>query len=349
MKKIKLGMIGCGFIRPQHMSGLFDEAPDVEVVAACDLMPDRLKAFCERYGARGYKSPVDLFKKSGVDAVSIAIKPEEAKVHLSMEAMALGIHVLAEKPMALTVREARDMAATCRRTGQVLQIAFNRRFELMYQKAVAIIQDRKMFGEVANVTAVFESPGSYPYVTFMSQAPHTFDLLQYLAGRVSSIRSVTRRVFDLALFKQQQKALGHPSEVAYNSKEQGLVGINVACTLKFGSGAVGTLQYVTGASAGALTGDRFEILGTKQRTVVLEGMDRMRVIEKDGVEQCLTSSSWCRKVSSYGLEYCHFADCIRGARPTVLKLDDAVSSVCLYEAFLKSLHTEESVAVDAVK
>ena len=349
MKKIKLGMIGCGFIRPQHMSGLFDEAPDIDVVAACDLMPARLKAFCERYGTRGYKSPLELFKKSGVDAISIAIKPEAAKVRLSIEAMEQGLHVLAEKPMALTVKEARDMAATCRRTGQILQIAFNRRFELMYQKAVAVIQDRKTFGEVANVTAVFESPGSYPYVTFMSQAPHTFDLLQYLAGRVSSIRSVARRVFDPALFRQQQKALGHPSEVAYNNREPGLVGINVASTLKFGSGAVGTLQYVTGASAGRLACDRFEILGTKQRTVVLEGMDRMRVIEKDGVEQHFTSSSWCRKVSSYGLEYRHFADCIRGTGPTVLRLDDAVSSVCLYEAFLKSLHTGEAVAVDAVK
>jgi len=349
MEKIKLGMIGCGFIRPQHMSGLFDEVPDIEVVAACDLMPGRLKAFCERYGAKGYKSPRELFKKSGVDAISIAVKPEEAKVQLSMEAMEQGIHVLAEKPMALTVREARDMAATCRRTGKILQIAFNRRFELMYQKAVAIVRDKKTFGDVANVSAVFESPGSYPYVTFMSQAPHTFDLLQYLAGRVASIRSVTRRVFDSALFQQQQKALGHPSEVAYNNREPGLVGINVASALKFRSGAVGTLQYVTGASAGMLSGDRFEVLGTKQRTVVLDGMDCLKVIEKDGVVHHHTSSSWCRKVSSYGLEYRHFADCIRGARPTVLKLDDAVSSVCLYEAFLKSLHTEEPVVVETFK
>jgi predicted dehydrogenase len=178
---LKLAMIGCGFIRPQHMSGIYDEAPEIEVAAACDVSRERLEAFCRRYGiARAYDSAAELFERGGVEAVSIAVKPEEAKVRLAREAMQHGLHVLTEKPMALTVAEAEAMAATARRTGRVLQIAFNRRFEPVYRRAAEILHDRERFGDVAGLDARFAAPGRHPYVMFMSQIPHTLDLIHLL-------------------------------------------------------------------------------------------------------------------------------------------------------------------------
>lgn len=347
MKTLRLGIVGCGFIRPQHMAGLFEEAPDMEVTAACDLDHARLAAFCERYrGVRACASTDELMA-SGIDAISIAVKPEQAKVQLAIQALERGLHVLAEKPMALTVAEADAMAAAARRSGRVLQIGFNRRFEPVYRRAAELVRDTERFGAITSINASFLTPGGCPYVAFMAQLPHTFDLLHYMAGTVHTIRSVTRRVFDPVAFADAQTKLWHPSEVAYNNTEPGLVSIAVSSALTFASGAVGTLQFTTDAPAGRLGGDRHEIVGSRRRGIIIESMDRLVVLAPDGTEEAFTSNSWCRKVSSFGLQYRHFADTIRGARPTVITVDDARHSVYLYEAFLRSLHTTEAVAVEA--
>ncbi|MDA0989321.1 MAG: Gfo/Idh/MocA family oxidoreductase, partial [Verrucomicrobia bacterium] len=59
MSKIHLGIIGCGWVRDQHMAGIYENAPDVEVVAACDVSKDRLDAFCSRYAVQHAFTHVD--------------------------------------------------------------------------------------------------------------------------------------------------------------------------------------------------------------------------------------------------------------------------------------------------
>lgn len=342
MKKLSLGILGCGWVRPAHMSGIYDEAPDIDVVAACDPHPPALAAFCSRYGVpQAYADPAQLFAHPGLEAVSIAVKPESEKVRLAIRALECGLHVLAEKPMALTVPEAEAMAAAAQRTGRVLQIGFNRRFEPVCQAVHALLHDRNTFGSLVACHASYGGARSeFPYVTFMAQNPHTFDGLQYLAGPVRTIRSVVHRQMDPERFARIQDKLGHPSERDYNGTEPGLVGISVASTLTFCSGAVGTFALSTATPAGRLTGDRAEFLGSRGTAVVVEGMDRAVVIHPGGTEEILSSAAWSRKVSSFGLEYRHFVEWIRTGRPTRITVADGLRSVYLYDAFLRSLHTE---------
>lgn len=346
MSKLKLGMVGCGWVRPQHMAGIFEEAPGVEVTAASDIDPHKLGEFCDRYRIdQRFTDPEEMFAKAGVDAVSIAIKPESAKVRLAIAAMKQGLHVLAEKPMALTVAEAEEMAKTAKTTGRILQIGFNRRFEVVYRKVVELIRNRELFGSVATAAVDYGSSSTYPYVQFMSQFPHTFDMLQYFAGKVASVRSVCRREFDEERFAALEKQLGHASEVEYNRTEPGLVALSVATTLRFASGAIGTLRLAGHSPGGRLGSDRFEIVGTRGAAVVVESMDRAVFIEGDGKETVISSSTWSRKISSFGLEYRHFAECVGGAEPTVITLQEALDSVTLYDAFLRSLQTGEEIVV----
>ncbi|MCE9612814.1 MAG: Gfo/Idh/MocA family oxidoreductase [Lentisphaerae bacterium] len=350
MENLRLGIIGCGWVRPAHMSGIFDETPDIEVVAACDPHPPALAAFSSRYRVpHAYADPAQLLAHPGLDAVSIAVKPEPEKVRLAIRALERGLHVLAEKPMALTIPEAESMAAAARRSGRVLQIGFNRRFEPVYQAAHALLHDRDTFGTLVTCHASYAgAQNEFPYVTFMAQNPHTFDGLQYLAGPVRCIRSVVHRQMNPARFDSIQDKLGHPSEREYNRTEPGLVGISVASTLSFASGAVGTFALSTAAPAGRLTGDRAEFLGTRGTALVIEGMDRAVIIRPGGAEDILSSSSWSRKASSFGLEYRHFVEWIRTGRPTRITLADGLRSVYLYDAFLRSLRTDAPCDVPQV-
>ena len=78
-------------LKHQHMAGIYEQAPDIEVTAACDINAATLAAFCERYGiARAYATPGELFSADGVDAVSIAVIPEPEKSRLAIEAMGTG-------------------------------------------------------------------------------------------------------------------------------------------------------------------------------------------------------------------------------------------------------------------
>lgn len=341
---IKLGMIGCGCIRPQHMSGIFDEASDIKVTAACDISRERLTAFCTRYGVKeAFATPEEMFSSGRVDAVSIAVKPESDKVRLSIDALDHGLHVLAEKPMALTVKEAEAMAVAARRSGKVLQIAFNRRFEPVYSRVAEIVKDRPLFGDVVNMDACYNAACKSPYVMFMAQTPHTLDTIQYFAGRVASLRSIVRKTFNRDEFTKVQEQPWHPSELEYNRKEPGLVGIAVATTLTFVSGAVGTMRISTHSSGGRLGSDRFEINGTENKSVVVDNFNRAVFIQPKGQEEIFGNTSCFRRTSSYGLEYRHFADCVYGKQPSVIPLEESLWSVYFYEGFLRSLNTEEKI------
>ena len=342
MQKLRLAMLGCGNIKHQHMVGIYEQAPGIEVAAACDINGETLAAFCERYGiARAYATPDELLSADGIDAISIAVIPEPEKSRLAIEALRRGLHVLAEKPMALTVKEARAMAAVARETGRVLQIGLNRRFEPVFRKAAETIGESARFGEVAGLRVVHGGPCEVPYVFFMAQLPHTFDLVQYLAGPVERIRSVTRRAVDPDRFAELQATLDRPGEREYNATEPGLVGISVASTLEFASGAVGTMD-ILGAGPGRQ--HLFEVYGTNKSAVTIHDMDRL-TDECGGAARPFCANGAFRKASSFGLEYRHFADTVRGAAPTTLTLDDAVRSVCLYEAFILSLRTPDAVDV----
>ena len=90
MKKVKLGIIGCGNIGSQHYSNVLNgKCPEVEVTAIADLNPDRLawaEATCKEYQAKGSDAQVPtMFSnasemlKSGLIEAGAAPKPQDVE------------------------------------------------------------------------------------------------------------------------------------------------------------------------------------------------------------------------------------------------------------------------------
>ena len=66
-------MIGCGGIRAQHMSGIFDESDEIDVAAACEVSPEALERIQKRCGVEsGRLDRRELFEADGIDEVSLA-------------------------------------------------------------------------------------------------------------------------------------------------------------------------------------------------------------------------------------------------------------------------------------
>ncbi len=126
MKKVKVGVIGLGMGRG-HLRQ-YHQHPKVEVAAICDLNPELLNRLSKEYHVPGvYSDYRKMLKEVPLDAVSIAT-PNKWHAPMTHAALDAGLHVLCEKPMAMTVKEAEGMKAKAEKRKRNLMIHFNQRF-----------------------------------------------------------------------------------------------------------------------------------------------------------------------------------------------------------------------------
>ena len=128
-EKLRIGIIGSGGIARGHARA-YQNLDDVEVVAVADIVPGRAEAFISEMGLTGAKAFTDHREllETGVDAVSVCT-PNIAHHQTSVDALNAGAHVLVEKPMSLTLEQAVDMARTAKKTGKLLSVGFQPRYD----------------------------------------------------------------------------------------------------------------------------------------------------------------------------------------------------------------------------
>ena len=126
--KLKVGIIGCGWIAKAHMREYL-KMPDVEVVAFADLIPGKAEAFAQKYGIDGrcYPSHADMLDNEELDAVSICTY-NCTHAECTIYALNKGVNVLLEKPMCVTTEEAIEIRKAEKASGKVLSIGFQPRF-----------------------------------------------------------------------------------------------------------------------------------------------------------------------------------------------------------------------------
>lgn len=122
---LKVGVVGLG-MGGAHV-GSFSKDPRTEVVGICDLDENRLKRVQEKHDIpETFTNAEDLFAVDGLDAVSIAV-PNKFHHPLTLSALDKGLHVLCEKPMAMTVAEAQEMESAAQKANKNLMINFSHR------------------------------------------------------------------------------------------------------------------------------------------------------------------------------------------------------------------------------
>jgi len=118
---INLAVIGLGGNGQGHLRGLDALRNQAKVVAVCDIYKPRLEKGMQMTGAKGYHDYHDLLADSRVDAVIIST-PDHWHAQMAIDAMRAGKDVDVEKPMALTIEEARRMVEVAKETGRVLAV-----------------------------------------------------------------------------------------------------------------------------------------------------------------------------------------------------------------------------------
>ena len=128
-KKVKIGIIGTGWIAGAHAQALL-EMPDVEVVALADLVDGKAKEFAQKYEftkARIYNSDEELINnEKDLDGVCICTYNTQ-HAPCAIHALNAGINVMLEKPFTVTLDEAVEVMRAEKKSGKILTIGFQPR------------------------------------------------------------------------------------------------------------------------------------------------------------------------------------------------------------------------------
>ena len=192
MSKVKLAIIGAGNIANAHLDA-YKHVADVEIYAACDINPARLAKTCDKYGIQRRYTDVDtmLAELPELDAADVCVWNCN-HAECSIKALNAGLHVLCEKPMAYSAKEAEEMKAAAERNGKLLMIGFVLRFSDEAKIAMDFIQ-KDYLGEIYYSKAQYVRRHGNPGGWFGDKARsgggpiidlgvHVIDLTRYLMG-----------------------------------------------------------------------------------------------------------------------------------------------------------------------
>jgi UDP-N-acetylglucosamine 3-dehydrogenase len=235
MSKLRVGVIGCGSIAKYRHLPEYAANKNVEIVAVCDLIEERVNEFAEQYDAKAYTNYEELLQSGTVDAVSVCL-PNYLHAPVSIAALDQGLHVLCEKPMATSQEEADAMIEAAKRNGKKLMIGHNQRFVTSHQKAKQLIANGEI-GKVYSFRTAFGHPGpegwsvdgreswffekEKAFIGAMGDlGVHKSDLLRYILGE---------EITEVGAF------------VVTNAKADTDVDDNAVCVVKTETGIIGTL------------------------------------------------------------------------------------------------------------
>ncbi len=202
--KFRVGVIGCGriastiddelqkprrggIILPLCHAGGYALVEETEIVAACDIVEDKLKAFCERWNVpRGYLDFRELIEVEKPDILSITTRPEQ-----HVEEMVYGAQhgvkgMFAEKPLCCSLVEADAIKEAFESNGVMLEFGPPRRNWAVYRQAREIIDS----GELGGVRSVLGFSGN-------SIGGHSLDTLLYLLGDPEPVVSIRASLGEL--------------------------------------------------------------------------------------------------------------------------------------------------------
>ncbi|WP_102026531.1 Gfo/Idh/MocA family protein [Salirhabdus sp. Marseille-P4669] len=240
---LKVGIIGCGSITRYRHAPEYEANPHVEEIVFYDRNVERAKSLAQLFDGSFVETAEELFSDPTIDVISDCSSNEAHHINTT-KALLSGKHVLCEKPLAISVKQAEAILEAERKSGKKLMLDHNQRFTKAHQKAKEMIASKE-FGEVLTFKTTFGHQGPESWGVTKSKATwffkkdrshsgvagdlgiHKIDLIHFLLD--DEIEEV--HAFHGALDKVDEN--GMPIEVCDN----------VVCALKTKEGRLGTASF----------------------------------------------------------------------------------------------------------
>jgi UDP-N-acetylglucosamine 3-dehydrogenase len=182
MRKLGVAVIGTGQWGKNH-ARVYKELSSTELIAVCDVNPERAKAMAAQHGVKAYSDSSRMLKDKSIEAVNVCtwstILAKEA-----LKALKAGKHVLVEKPMATNPQQAEKLVQTAQENGLHLSVGFLMRFIPGLQIIRESVENKKI-GELVCATAkrVSQWPERIGDVGVVKDtAIHDIDVMRFISG-----------------------------------------------------------------------------------------------------------------------------------------------------------------------
>ena len=244
---VRIAIIGTGGMAGWH-ARRFGSIKGSRLVACCDIVPGRAKAFAETHKIpAAYEDAAKMLGKEKLDAVSI-VAVDSAHAPLALLALRHNLHVMCEKPLATSLKAARRMAAEARKRKLLTAVNFSYRNNPATQKAAQLVAEGAL-GRIIHVE------GSYLQSWLVSKvwgdwqkSPALMWRLSTRHGSGGTLCDIGVHLYDLASFvvgdiealtcalKTFDKGVKRIGEYVFDAND------SMVATVRFRNGALGTLH-----------------------------------------------------------------------------------------------------------
>ncbi|MBL7199637.1 MAG: Gfo/Idh/MocA family oxidoreductase [Anaerolineae bacterium] len=269
MDRVPIAIVGCGGMGGRHLLGLKElhdtELCNVELVAACDLRRDNAEHLADDAERLLGKRPLVFERMEAMvealpDLQGVDITTDSGSHHaVASEAFDLGLHVLCEKPLAVTIRGCNMIMEAQRRAGKVLSVAEQFRRDPMCRLTKAVL-DAGIIGDPYMLFQISAGGGNQIIILpwrhdknqggiVVDAGVHTCDLMQYYMGDAREIYAHTA-LYEPVRYKGSRIGVAHfyehwvgevPDEIEATAVD------SLVSLIRFESGATG--QWTTFVAA----------------------------------------------------------------------------------------------------
>ncbi|MDQ3941602.1 MAG: Gfo/Idh/MocA family oxidoreductase [Actinomycetota bacterium] len=291
MSEIGVGLVGYKFMGRTHSNAyrqvarFFDVDPVPQMRVLCGRNESAVKVAADALGWEGYETDYGrMLERDDIGLVDVST-PGHTHRELAIAALEAGKHVLCEKPLANTLREAREMLEAARRAGTANMVCHNYRRVPAVQLAKRLVEEGRL-GEIRHWRAVYlqdwllnpqfpinwrlkkETAGSGSLGDIGS---HIVDLAHFLVGNITEVMGATETFIKERPLDEEDGA------------ETGQVTVDdwAAFLARFENGAVGSFE-ATRLAPGRKAYESFEVNGSNGSLIFnLERMNELQVYFAD--------------------------------------------------------------------
>lgn len=335
----RIAFVGAGAHATESLYPNIPQIPEFDLVAVCDLIPEKARYFARKYGAPEWFTDVEAMLDRVQPQGVCIVGPPAMHHQVSLQVLHRGIPIFVEKPPAADLAGARELAEAARAHGAWGMVGFMKRFAPA-NRVAAEFMGTSAFGDLCSITLIHGSgPYDDPRRMLYFNGIHMLDLARFFAGDVASLFAYSR------------------SESGSSAQLQA-----VSVALRFVSGAVGQLNmnsghtwsdcfeqvYLSGRQAGILidASRAVEVMTPTARFAQGTGLQLFGWSSRYGVSGNM--AGWAaggHYTRGYWGEMSHFARAVLGQAVPSPTLDDGVRAVHLIEAILESAQTGRPMAL----
>ncbi len=309
--RVRVGLIGAGFIADIHAHAFKHHVQNAEVIAVASKTPGKAARFAaEREIPHAFEDYRVLLERDDIDLVTVAI-PNDLHCQAVCDAAEAGKHVVCEKPLCRTLAEADRMIETCARYSRFLFYAEELLFAPKYVRAKRLVEEGAL-GRPFLVKQLEEHDGPHESWfwdvnrsgggVLLDMGCHSIEYARWVLGK-PPVKSVSAT---MGTYVHGEKTQGEDHSIVIVEYEGGMIGLAENSWTKGGG-----------------VDDRAEIYGTEghTRADLLHG-NALRTYSRTGYGYAVEksggtvgwSSTMYEEVWNYGFpqEMQHFVNCVRG-------------------------------------